>query len=447
MSGRGSASRAASAVTVTAYALLAAVPLLAVAVVCIVGIRPAQALPSYARQTGQECAACHNGFPELTPYGRQFKLNGYTFTGGTSNLPPIAAMAIPTFTNTRKGVEGGLVPGFGYNNDFAFTGSLFYGGKIFDGLGAFAQVTYDNVPNRIHWDNIDLRYAIPSELIGREAVFGVSANNNPTVNDVWNSTPAWSYPYLASELAPTPGFPSPRRPAEGLHNRAAPGLSRQDARGPARADLYVGHGRTIERGLDRRRHGAGLLVVSRPGRPQLSPTRTASIPAAFAFVALAVAGCSATGPPKAAAIPRSMASPAYYASQTPVAGEPGTSPEIAAGKKIFTEGVPSESVPACMACHGRERRKAMARSRVWLDSTRPISRVSWKPSRQWRGPTRSGTRTRRIWPLSRSVRSPPIWRRCEVTLAGGRCGTGLPARRMAIATASCRIAATSRAGR
>ena len=43
---------------------------------------------------------------------------------------------------------------------------------------------------------------------------------------------------------------------------------------------------------------------------------------------------------------------AYYASQTPVAGEPSASPETAAGKKIFTEGIPSESVPACMSCHG-----------------------------------------------------------------------------------------------
>src|SRR5271167_3886698 len=146
MSDSGLASKAASAVTATAYIVLAAASVLAVAAVCIVGARPVQALPSYARQTGQECAACHNGFPELTPYGRQFKLNGYTWTGGPSNLPPIAAMAIPTFTNVRKGVDGGLVPGFGYNNDFAFTGSLFYGGKIFDGLGAFTQVTYDNVP-------------------------------------------------------------------------------------------------------------------------------------------------------------------------------------------------------------------------------------------------------------------------------------------------------------
>jgi cytochrome c553 len=45
---------------------------------------------------------------------------------------------------------------------------------------------------------------------------------------------------------------------------------------------------------------------------------------------------------------------AYYASQAPVAGESASSPEVAAGKKIFTEGIPSESVPACMACHGEK---------------------------------------------------------------------------------------------
>jgi cytochrome c553 len=45
---------------------------------------------------------------------------------------------------------------------------------------------------------------------------------------------------------------------------------------------------------------------------------------------------------------------AYYASQTPVAGAPNASPETAAGKQIFTDGIPSESVPACMACHGEK---------------------------------------------------------------------------------------------
>src|ERR1700720_3669645 len=164
MSGWGRASKAASEATATAYAVFAAVSVLAVAAVCIVGVTPVQALPSYARQTGQQCAACHNGFPELTPYGRQFKLNGYVWSGGASNFPPIAAEPIPTFTNVRKGVDGGLAPGFGFNNDFAFAGSLFYGCKIVDSLCAFAQVTFDNVPNTIHWANTDIRYATRSEL-------------------------------------------------------------------------------------------------------------------------------------------------------------------------------------------------------------------------------------------------------------------------------------------
>jgi hypothetical protein len=168
------------------------------------GAGPAQALPSYARQTGQQCAACHNGFPELTPYGRLFKLNGYTFTGGTSNIPPLAMMAVPNFTHVAEPVPGGLAPGFGANNDVAFTGSLFYGGKIFDHLGAFVQATYDQVPNAIHWDNADIRYANTGELAGKELVYGISLNNNPTVNDVWNSTPAWGYPYIVSQLAPGP---------------------------------------------------------------------------------------------------------------------------------------------------------------------------------------------------------------------------------------------------
>src|SRR5665213_654716 len=76
----------------------------------------AEALPSYARQTGQQCAACHNGFPELTPYGRLFKLNGYTFGGGQSNVPPIAAMVIPTFTHTDSGQPGGAGTHYA-NND------------------------------------------------------------------------------------------------------------------------------------------------------------------------------------------------------------------------------------------------------------------------------------------------------------------------------------------
>lgn len=45
-------------------------------------------------QTGQACSACHTAFPELTPFGRAFKLNGYTMGGGLTftQAPPLAAM-------------------------------------------------------------------------------------------------------------------------------------------------------------------------------------------------------------------------------------------------------------------------------------------------------------------------------------------------------------------
>src|SRR5665213_3930367 len=92
----------------------------------------ALALPSYARQTGQQCAACHNGFPELTPYGRLFKLNGYVFGGGQSDLPPLAMMVIGDYTHTETGQTGGAATHHGPNNNFAVpdTASLFYGGKV-----------------------------------------------------------------------------------------------------------------------------------------------------------------------------------------------------------------------------------------------------------------------------------------------------------------------------
>src|ERR1700674_5089547 len=37
----------------------------------------AHAVPSFARQTGMACEACHTVFPELTHFGRIFKASGY----------------------------------------------------------------------------------------------------------------------------------------------------------------------------------------------------------------------------------------------------------------------------------------------------------------------------------------------------------------------------------
>ncbi len=163
------------------------------------------ALPLYARQTGQPCAGCHTAFPELTPFGRRFKLGGYTMGGGESSLPPITVMLQPTFTRTEVGQPGGAAPHFGPNNNFAVQDvSLFTGGRITDNIGAFVQGTYDGIGRRFAWDNTDIRFARSSKLGDHDLLWGLTLNNNPTVQDVWNTTPAWRFPYITSGLAPQP---------------------------------------------------------------------------------------------------------------------------------------------------------------------------------------------------------------------------------------------------
>ena len=102
----------------------------------------AQALPAYARQTGQNCVACHVSFPELTSYGRWFKLSGYTI--GERQTIPLAMMAQVGRTQIRNNDDG---TGTGTavtarDRQLAFNGaSVFVAGKATDDLGAFVQWT------------------------------------------------------------------------------------------------------------------------------------------------------------------------------------------------------------------------------------------------------------------------------------------------------------------
>lgn len=165
----------------------------------------AHAVPSFARQTGLQCNACHTAYPQLNAFGREFKANGYSFGGGDSPMPPFAFMAQPSFTHTGKSQAGGAAPHFKGNDNLAVSqASLFYGGKIYDTLGAFSQLTYSGVSRRLAIDNTDVRWAHTGQVAGKDAVFGVTVNNNPTVEDLWNSTPAWGYPFASSDLAPGP---------------------------------------------------------------------------------------------------------------------------------------------------------------------------------------------------------------------------------------------------
>jgi len=66
-------------------------------------------------------------------------------------------------------------------------------------------VTYNTRDDHFTSDNTDIRFVNITKLSGKELVYGLDLNNNPTVEDLWNSTPAWGYPWVASDFAPTPG--------------------------------------------------------------------------------------------------------------------------------------------------------------------------------------------------------------------------------------------------
>ncbi|HLW98437.1 MAG TPA: hypothetical protein VKR82_07315, partial [Candidatus Acidoferrales bacterium] len=184
----------------------------------------ASAIPSYARQTGFPCKSCHYTPPELTPLGRAFKLNGYTMagkptvtspgkgnTGGLSILEsfPLSVLFDTAFTSLRSPQpvpQSGGGTATSQNGSFQFPedASLFLAGAWATHVGSFVQVTYSSQNDHFTWDNSDIRYANSTKLFNKDLAYGITLNNNPTVEDLWNSTPAWGFPWVNSDWAPTP---------------------------------------------------------------------------------------------------------------------------------------------------------------------------------------------------------------------------------------------------
>jgi len=176
----------------------------------------ASAVPSYARQTGLACEACHTVFPQLTPFGRVFKASGYTLfntlkvqdinklkqsTLSLSDLPPLSAMVMASTSFAAKANDPDSSK---TSTDLPQQLSLFYAGRIADNVGAFIQLTYDDQSGTVGIDNTDIRFADVANLDGHNLIYGVSLNNNPTVQDLWNTAPAWSQPFIASPALQSP---------------------------------------------------------------------------------------------------------------------------------------------------------------------------------------------------------------------------------------------------
>ena len=200
------------AVATLAAALLAAAP-------------RADAVPSFARQTGMACEACHTVFPELTHFGRVFKANGYVLSNlkhvrdvsskkeqllDLAQMPPLSIMAMISYADMKRTVpdlSDAGAPGVAQNGTAGFPQqlSLFYAGEIAPHFGAQFQLTYSQASGSFGIDNSDLRFADMALLPDNGTLtYGLSLNNNPTVQDLWNSTPAWGFPYAASNATVSP---------------------------------------------------------------------------------------------------------------------------------------------------------------------------------------------------------------------------------------------------
>jgi len=199
------------------FLLAAAVPVLSLLFGSAVNPPRASAVPSYARQTGLACSGCHYTPPELNPAGRRFKLLGYVDRGDDIKVIktdpgkkraaldllaslPLSAMLETSFTSTKTPVPGTQNGSVELPQDI----SLFLSGAWTTHVGSFMQVTYDTQDDHFSIDNTDVRYANITKWGGKELVYGLNVNNNPTVEDLWNSTPAWGFTWVKDDWAPTP---------------------------------------------------------------------------------------------------------------------------------------------------------------------------------------------------------------------------------------------------
>jgi len=163
-------------------------------------IGSSNAVPSFARQTGQECPACHVSWPELTPYGRFFKLTGYTIgknfvSSEGFNYMPMAAMAQASVTHLQNNSmidpdTGDTVSVMQRQNSLVWSGgSLFFATKLGDYVGAFVQWTYDNLATVTNgtlgghsaMDNTDIRAAYKYSPRGPPNRNGSSGSRSTTI--------------------------------------------------------------------------------------------------------------------------------------------------------------------------------------------------------------------------------------------------------------------------
>lgn len=176
----------------------------------------AHALPSFSEQTGQPCKACHLNMGELTPTGRQFKLKGYTQGNRTTPISLIATASVTKVKDTSSSADASVV--MPKNRKLIVEdASLFLAGKVSEHVGGNLKWTASaantnpiygstgvqtgtHVGRDFFLDASDLRFAKQDSIASESVVWGLTLNNAPASQDLWNTTPVHSFPYRSSSL-------------------------------------------------------------------------------------------------------------------------------------------------------------------------------------------------------------------------------------------------------
>jgi hypothetical protein len=182
-------------------------PLLVAAIFGVISVpESANAVPSFAIQTSQPCSSCHVGAfgPRLKQAGRDFKLYGYSASDMKNHFPPFALMVEGSVTRFDQQTVPSGAPSDSQTDTAFDGGSLYYAGKIVNNMGAFSEIAYDGVAHSLAWQDQDVRYARDGRFKGHDIVYGVTVNNAPTEDDLWEANPVWSFPFVGSNYQPAP---------------------------------------------------------------------------------------------------------------------------------------------------------------------------------------------------------------------------------------------------
>lgn len=184
--------------TVLVYSLL-------VLAILLVDCRPSAAIPAFARKYGMPCSACHLAWPMLSPFGQQFKDNGYQM-GNERDAPifqqaaywPVTFRMTPIWhreSTNKVQVDGAGGPGTGEAQitthgfdwsglDFHAAGTLannysFYVLPSSDNTGAFhfesVWARIDNIAGS-SWLNIKMGKFELDNLLSEKRILTLSNN-------------------------------------------------------------------------------------------------------------------------------------------------------------------------------------------------------------------------------------------------------------------------------